>query len=111
LSAPTTGNVDDGGRFLSRAELRRRFESLGVAAGRAVAVYCGSGVTAAHEVAALELAGIPAALYPGSFSEWSNRPGLPVATGPEPGAAAGENREDPGRPAGNSAGGGGTVAL
>ena len=50
-----------------------------------VAVYCGSGVTAAHEVAALEIAGIRAALYPGSFSEWSNNPALPVATGSQPG--------------------------
>jgi len=103
VSAPTTGNVDSAGHFLPPAELRRRFESLGVRPGQPVAVYCGSGVTAAHEVAALELAGIPAALYPGSFSEWSNRPGLPVATGPEPGEAA--------TPAGNSAGSGGSVAL
>lgn len=110
VSAPTTGNVDDAGRFLPREELRRRFESLGVVAGLPVAVYCGSGVTAAHEVAALELAGFPAALYPGSFSEWSNRPGLPVAVGPEPGGGGTEVREG-GRPAGNSAGGGGSVAL
>jgi thiosulfate/3-mercaptopyruvate sulfurtransferase len=75
-----------------------------------VAVYCGSGVTAAHEVAALELAGFPAALYPGSFSEWSNRPGLPVATGPEPGDLGTETLEG-GKPAGNPAGGGGSVAL
>lgn len=103
VSAPTTGNLDRAGRFLQPAELRRRFESLGVRAGHPVAVYCGSGVTAAHEVAALELAGFTAALYPGSFSEWSNRPGLPVATGPEPWEAA--------TPAGNSAGSGGSVAL
>jgi thiosulfate/3-mercaptopyruvate sulfurtransferase len=52
-------------------------------------------------VAALELAGFTAALYPGSFSEWSNRPGLPVATGPEPGGA--------GAPVGNFADGKGSV--
>jgi len=110
VSAPTTGNVDDAGRFLPPQELRRRFESLGVQDGRPVAVYCGSGVTAAHEVAALALAGFPAALYPGSFSEWSNRPGLPVATGPEP-WEGGAGRGADGSPAGNSAGGGGSVAL
>ena len=110
VSAPTTGNVDAAGRFLPAAQLRRRFEDLGVQEGTPVAVYCGSGVTAAHEVAALELAGYRAALYPGSFSEWSNRRELPVAVGPEPGgggtdAVAGRS------PAGNSAGAGGSVAL
>ena len=85
VSAPTTENVDASGRFLPADTLRRRFEELGVSGDALVAVYCGSGVTAAHEVAALELAGIRAALYPGSFSEWSNNPALPVATGSMPG--------------------------
>jgi thiosulfate/3-mercaptopyruvate sulfurtransferase len=85
VSAPTTGNVDGAGRFLPPAELRRRFESLGITDDSRVGVYCGSGVTAAHQVAALELAGFRAALYPGSFSEWSSNTNLPVVTGPEPG--------------------------
>lgn len=58
----------------------------GLGAGRAdeVGVYCGSGVSGAHEVLALAIAGIPAALYAGSWSEWSGDASRPVATGPEP---------------------------
>ncbi|HEV7622818.1 MAG TPA: sulfurtransferase [Amnibacterium sp.] len=84
VSAPTTGNLGPDGRFLAPDELRRRFEALGVRARAPVATYCGSGVTAAHEVVALMRAGFAPALYPGSWSQWSNRPGAPVATGPDP---------------------------
>jgi thiosulfate/3-mercaptopyruvate sulfurtransferase len=84
VSAPASENVDSAGRFLPPAELRRRFESLGIADDVQVGVYCGSGVTAAHQVAALELAGFRAALFPGSFSEWSSNAHLPVVTGPDP---------------------------
>ncbi|MFC9329352.1 sulfurtransferase [Kitasatospora sp. NPDC057015] len=84
VSAPTTENTGPDGRFLPAAALAARFGALG-AGEREVAVYCGSGVTAAHQVLALELAGLPAALYPGSWSEWSRDPQRPVATGPEEG--------------------------
>lgn len=89
ISAPTSGNLADDGTFLGAAELRRRFAALRAEPGHRVAVYCGSGVTAAHDVAALAIAGIDAALYPGSFSQWSRDPSRPVATGDEarPGAA------------------------
>jgi thiosulfate/3-mercaptopyruvate sulfurtransferase len=93
VSAPTAGNVGPDGRFLPPAELRQRFAGLGVdpagpdGTGNAPAVgaYCGSGVTAAHEVLALALAGVPAALYVGSWSGWTADPARPVATGPDPG--------------------------
>jgi thiosulfate/3-mercaptopyruvate sulfurtransferase len=75
----TALNLDPSGRFLSPAELREAFEELGVRSGARVAGYCGSGITAAHEVLALELAGYPAALYPGSWSEWIADPDRPVA--------------------------------
>ncbi len=80
-SAPSPGNLDADGRFLSAAALRERFAALGIEPGTRVAAYCGSGVTAAQEVAALAIAGIEAALYPGSWSQWSNEPGRPVAIG------------------------------
>ncbi|UDY23046.1 sulfurtransferase [Nocardioides sp. Kera G14] len=79
-NVPTGGNLDPDGRFLSPDELRARFAAVGAEDGVAVAAYCGSGVTAAHQIAALTIAGIDAALYPGSWSQWSNLD-LPVATG------------------------------
>ncbi|HSP51876.1 MAG TPA: sulfurtransferase [Cryobacterium sp.] len=92
ISAPTAGNLTPDGRFRPAAELRARFEALGVtegaadgaedgAAGRGVGVYCGSGVTAAHAAVALTIAGFAPALYPGSWSQWANLPGRPVETG------------------------------
>ncbi len=81
VSAPTTDNLTEEGAFLPDEALRERFRGLGAATGAPVAVYCGSGVTAAHEVAALAAVGVEAALYPGSWSQWSNDPGRPVATG------------------------------
>jgi thiosulfate/3-mercaptopyruvate sulfurtransferase len=84
VSAPTNDNVGADGRFLSPGSLRQRFESLGAAPGTDVGVYCGSGVSGAHEVLALAVAGIPAALYVGSWSEWSSDPSRPVAVGPDP---------------------------
>lgn len=85
LSAPTADNLTADGTFRSTAELRNRFGQLNAAGGAEVGVYCGSGVTAAHEIAALAVAGIPAALYPGSWSAWSSDPDRPAATGAQPG--------------------------
>jgi thiosulfate/3-mercaptopyruvate sulfurtransferase len=82
-SAPTSGNVDASGRFLSPKQLRERFAGLGVEPGQAVAAYCGSGVAAAQEVLALHLAGVPATLYAGSWSEWVADPSRPIETGPD----------------------------
>lgn len=81
VSAPTVANAGPDGRFLPAEALRERFVALGVSGDRAVGAYCGSGVTAAHEVLALRLAGVDAALYAGSWSEWITDPARPVETG------------------------------
>jgi thiosulfate/3-mercaptopyruvate sulfurtransferase len=79
VNVPSAENVDGEGRFLGPAELRERFAGVGLSDAAGLGAYCGSGVTAAHEVLALELAGFPAALYPGSWSEWITDPKRPVA--------------------------------
>ncbi|GAA2430697.1 sulfurtransferase [Streptomyces pulveraceus] len=84
VSAPTSENTGEDGRFLDAGALAARFEGLGAGRADEVGVYCGSGVSGAHEVLALAVAGIPAALYAGSWSEWSGDASRPVATGPEP---------------------------
>lgn len=85
VNVPTTTNLRVDGRFRSPAELRALYAAAGVTGDEPVAVYCGSGVTAVHDVIALELAGIRAALYPGSWSGWINDPDRPVA-GPTSGS-------------------------
>ena len=84
VSAPTAANVNPDGTFRPAADLGMRFRSLGATGERPVAAYCGSGVTAAHEVLALAVAGLPAALYVGSWSNWITDPARPIATGPAP---------------------------
>lgn len=84
ISAPTSGNLNDAGQFLDAETLRERYETLGVSVDRAVGVYCGSGVTAAHDALALTVAGFRPALFPGSWSAWANQPERPVATGATP---------------------------
>jgi len=76
-------NLQADGRFKPAAQLKAEFEAL--TGGRAPGLLvqqCGSGVTACHNLLALELAGLGgSALYPGSWSEWSQQPGAPVARG------------------------------
>ncbi|HEU0106711.1 MAG TPA: sulfurtransferase [Vicinamibacteria bacterium] len=66
--------------FRAAAELRSRYEALGADRAEPI-VYCGSGVTACHDLLALELAGLRGRLYAGSWSEWSADKTLDVATG------------------------------
>jgi thiosulfate/3-mercaptopyruvate sulfurtransferase len=81
VSAPATENLGPDGTFRAADDLAARFEALGVRPGDTVGVYCGSGVTASHDVAALAVAGIDAALWPGSWSQWSGDPERPAVTG------------------------------
>jgi len=85
ISAPTSGNLTPSGTFAAPATLRARYAALGAGAGTPVGVYCGSGVTAAHDLAALAIAGFDATLFPGSWSAWSADARRPAATGPQPG--------------------------
>ncbi|WUV77547.1 sulfurtransferase [Streptomyces sp. NBC_01477] len=88
LSAPWTANLAADGRFLSPGELRSRFAELGVAEADEVIVHCGSGVTACHNLLALEYAGLPGAtLFVGSWSAWSADGSRPVVTGDLPAGA------------------------
>jgi thiosulfate/3-mercaptopyruvate sulfurtransferase len=84
-SAPFAGNLTRGPVpvFLPPAALRERYAALGADRTPPV-VYCGSGVTACHDLLALRAAGLSGTLYAGSWSEWSADPALPVATGEAP---------------------------
>ncbi|MEP7068067.1 MAG: sulfurtransferase [Usitatibacter sp.] len=78
-------NLSPDGRFKPAAQLRKEYDALlaGMAPGQTVHM-CGSGVTACHNIFAMELAGLPGArLYPGSWSEWCSDPGRPMSTAPK----------------------------
>jgi thiosulfate/3-mercaptopyruvate sulfurtransferase len=81
-NAPYRDNLADDAVpvFRTPSELRSRFEALGAHREEPI-VYCGSGVTACHNLLALELAGLRGRLYAGSWSEWSADVQLPIATG------------------------------
>jgi len=81
-------NLDSSGRFKAPEVLKAEFGALlGARSPREVVNYCGSGVSACHNLLAMEVAGLRGArLYPGSWSEWSADPARPVASGePRPG--------------------------
>ncbi len=78
VNVPTGANLSESGRFRSPEELREVYSTV---RGEPVAAYCGSGVTAAHDILAMAVAGIDAALYAGSWSEWVADRARPVATG------------------------------
>ncbi|NLE18987.1 MAG: sulfurtransferase [Propioniciclava sp.] len=87
INIPFAGNLVDG-RFRSPEELRERYAAHGITDAAGVVVSCGSGVTACHDLIAMEYAGLGRGqLYPGSWSQWAATD-RPAATGPEPGSKA-----------------------
>jgi thiosulfate/3-mercaptopyruvate sulfurtransferase len=81
VNVPTSRNLTEDGRFRQADELRAIYAEVGATPGVEVAAYCGSGVTATHDILAMEVAGIRAALYPGSWSGWIADARHPVDTG------------------------------
>ena len=81
VNAPMADQLRPDGRLRPAGELRDYFAALGIRPGTAVATSCGSGVTAAHTALALHEAGVDAAVFVGSWSEWVADPTRPVATG------------------------------
>jgi thiosulfate/3-mercaptopyruvate sulfurtransferase len=85
VNAPFSANLREGGHFRPPEELRELYRKLGADGARQIVASCGSGVTACHDLLALELAGFAGArLYVGSWSDWSSDPAAPIATGPSP---------------------------
>ena len=83
LNLPSMVNLGSDGRFTSADLIAERYADAGV--GESPVLYCGSGITAAHSLLALETAGITGgAIYPGSWSDWITDPDRPVATGDQP---------------------------
>lgn len=85
ISVPAAANLDDTGRFLDADRLRRLYAGAGVDGTSPLGVYCGAGVSAAHDLIALASIGIDAPMYVGSWSAWSADSSRPVARGPAPG--------------------------
>jgi thiosulfate/3-mercaptopyruvate sulfurtransferase len=83
IHAPSGANIADG-KFKPSDDLRAGFSTLGADGSGPIGVYCGSGNSAAHAIAAMAAAGLDAALYVGSWSAWSADPARPAATGNEP---------------------------
>lgn len=82
INAPTTEDTGEDGRFHTPETLAAHYATLGARPDTTVGTYCGSGISAARQLLALTSAGIPAALYIGSWSNWITDPDHPVATGP-----------------------------
>lgn len=82
VNIPAADVLTEDGRFTTPAELRTRLADAGIDGTAPVAVYCGSGINASQLILALHQVGIDAALFPGSWSEWTSNPQRPTASIP-----------------------------
>ncbi len=87
VNLPTTTCIRDGGALHDAAEVRSILWAHGIDPDGEVVLYCGTGVASAHSALALATAGIDAAVYAGSWSQWARDRRRPVAVGPTPGDA------------------------
>lgn len=81
ISVPASDNLDAEGRFLPTDVLYERYRAAGADGRLSIGVSCGSGISAAHDIAALAILGAEAALFPGSWSAWQADPERPIAFG------------------------------
>ena len=81
VNLPFTDNLDGSGRLRDRASLSERYAATGALDAVEVVAYCGSGVTACHDLLVLEQFGVRGRLFPGSWSAWSADPQREAATG------------------------------
>lgn len=87
INLPASGNLDSEGRFLPTEALRERYRAAGADGRISIGVSCGSGISATHDIVALAILGVEAALFPGSWSAWQADPERPVAFGCDAGHA------------------------
>ena len=84
ISLPFAGNLTPAGTFKPPAELAERYQAAGIDTASDIVCYCGSGVTATHDIFVLHLLGRDARLYEGSWSDWSSAAHRPISTGEQP---------------------------
>jgi len=84
INIPTVSHIGPDGRLHEPGRIRAALAARGIVAGSRIVLYCNNGIASAHSALALTVAGIPAHVYPGSWSQWTRSPGRPIATGATP---------------------------
>jgi len=84
INIPTVSHIAPDGRLHTADHIRSALAARGIVPGTDIVLYCNNGIASAHSALALAVAGIPARVYPGSWSQWTRSPGRPIATGATP---------------------------